>query len=398
MTSSPAMRPVSAPTGLPTVPLLWLGNFLSHSGRATRGVCEELTDELEQRGWPVIRTSNRPARLARLADMLGTAWRQRRHYRVAHVDVFSGPAFVWAEAAVWLLRRLGKPTVLTLHGGNLPRFARAHPRRFARLLRHAAAVTAPSRYLVEQLALRPVSVMPATAAVAHGSTGPDPLARGPAPWGAKPCHIIPNPIDLSLYPYRRREAVRPALVWLRAFHDIYRPAMAVRAAAEVRSEFPETRLVMFGPDKDDGSRTAAAAAVADLGMETCVTMGGAVPKPEVGAHLAAHDIFLNTSSIDNTPISVVEALACGLCVVSTRVGGIPYLLSDGEDAILVPPDDAHAMAAAVIGLLRRPALAERLSRQGRACAATFDKSCVLPQWEVLLRRIAESAAVAAAPA
>jgi glycosyltransferase involved in cell wall biosynthesis len=77
-------------------------------------------------------------------------------------------------------------------------------------------------------------------------------------------------------------------------------------------------------------------------------------------------------------------MACGLCVVSTNVGGIPYLLEHEQDTLLVPSDDPAAMATAVRRLLTEPDLAERLSRNARQKAEQFDWSIVLPQWEALL--------------
>ncbi|HMV50604.1 MAG TPA: glycosyltransferase family 4 protein, partial [Blastocatellia bacterium] len=85
---------------------------------------------------------------------------------------------------------------------------------------------------------------------------------------------------------------------------------------------------------------------------------------------------------------VIEAMAGGLCIVSTNAGGLPYLLEDGEDALLVPPNDPGAMAAAVRRLLTEAGLAERLSRNARRKAESFDWSAVLPQWRTLLRRVA----------
>jgi glycosyltransferase involved in cell wall biosynthesis len=98
---------------------------------------------------------------------------------------------------------------------------------------------------------------------------------------------------------------------------------------------------------------------------------------------------LNTTNVDNTPISILEAMACGLCVVSTSVGGIPYLLEHEHDALLVPPNDPEAMAIAVRRLLTEPGLAERLSRNGRQKAEQFDWSIILPQWEALLISVAQ---------
>ena len=87
-------------------------------------------------------------------------------------------------------------------------------------------------------------------------------------------------------------------------------------------------------------------------------------------------------------MSVLEALATGLCVVSTAVGGIPYLVEDGEQALLTPSDDPAAMAAAVRRILDDPATAERLSARARALAERFDWAAVLPQWDTLLREVA----------
>ena len=92
------------------------------------------------------------------------------------------------------------------------------------------------------------------------------------------------------------------------------------------------------------------------------------------------DIFLNTSNIDNTPVSVVEALACGLCVVSTNVGGIPFLVQNNCNALVVGPDDVRAMSDAVRRILEDTRTAEMLSVNGRATAGRYDWSCVLPKW------------------
>jgi glycosyltransferase involved in cell wall biosynthesis len=81
-------------------------------------------------------------------------------------------------------------------------------------------------------------------------------------------------------------------------------------------------------------------------------------------------------------------MATGLCVVSTDVGGLPDLLRDGEDALLVPPNDPEAMAAAVRRLLTEPGLAATLSHAGRAKVEAMAWPTVLPQWESLLHNAA----------
>jgi glycosyltransferase involved in cell wall biosynthesis len=340
-----------------TQSVLLVGNFLSASV-GNRGVCEELADRLAAGGWSVLTTSGKYGRVARLADMVSTAWANRRRYEVAQVDVYSGRSFLWAEAVAWVLRRAGKPYVLTLHGGSLPKFAGRWNTRMRLLLTSAAAVTAPSGYLLEHM----------------------------KPYRSD-VRLIPNGLDIRDYPCRIRQHPQPRLIWLRAFHEIYNPSLAVETLALLRRDFPAATLLMIGPDKGDGSMGAALHTAKRLGVQDAVECPGAVPKRDVARWIDRGDIFLNTTLVDNTPVSVLEAMACGACVVSTRVGGIPHLLQDGRDALLVKPDDSEAMASAVRRLLRDHELALRISQNARRKAEQFDWSSVMPQWNSLLRSI-----------
>lgn len=337
--------------------VLLVGNFLSHAGGSYQ-VCEALASRLVAAGWPVLTVSDQRNRVLRLADMLLTIWRRRSQYQVAQVDVFSGPSFLWAEWSARLLHRLGKPFVLTLHGGNLPSFANQHPTRARRLLNAAAKVTTPSAYLHE--AMRPFC---------------DGLV------------LLPNALDLARYEFRVRPAPRPTLVWLRAFGQIYNPSLAVQVLAALLKEFPQARLQMIGPDKGDGSIDSLRTETRKLRVETRVELIGGVPKHEVPAYLNRGDLFLNTSNVDNTPVSVIEAMACGLCVVSTDVGGMPYLVDHERDGLLVPPNNSLAMAKAAHRILTQPLLAERLSQNALEKARQFDWTRILPQWESLLRGV-----------
>lgn len=338
--------------------VLLVGTFLS-STLSARGVCEDLAVRLPPLGWRVLTTSTKSSRLSRFLDMVGTTWRERNEYAVAQVDVYSGAAFSWAEAVCWTLRMVGKPYLLVLRGGDLPAFARRWPRRVKHLLQSAAAVTTPSPYLREQM-----SPYRADLLLQH------------------------NPLDLNRYNFRRRERPQPRLIWLRAFHETYNPSLAPRVVALLAQDIPDVHLIMVGRDKGDGSLQAMQRTATALGVSTRIDLPGGVSKAEVSEWMNKGDIFLNTTNVDNTPISVLEAMACGLCVVSTNVGGIPYLLKHEHTALLIPPDDPEAMAAAVRRLLTEPGLAARLSQNGRREAEQFDWSLVLPHWDSLLKDVA----------
>ncbi|MCU1243884.1 MAG: glycosyl transferase family 1 [Candidatus Acidoferrum typicum] len=339
--------------------ILVVGNFLTREGGTTQ-VCEELSGRLHRAGHVVITTSGRKRRISRLTEMLYTTWRYRFSYDVAQVAVFSGASFIWAEAVCNLLTVIRCPYILTLHGGGLPEFARENNRRVRRLLQSAAAVTVPSMYLLDKMR-------------AYRSD----------------LTLIPNALDIAAYE-RTEHHMRPRLAWLRAFHDVYNPMMAPRVLCRLKDEFPPIHLMMIGPDKGDSSRAKTLAEAKRYGVETHLEMHSLLPKDQVPHVLKGADIFLNTSRIDNTPVSVLEAMAAGLCVVSTDVGGIPYLLKSGQEALLVPEGDDAAMAAAVRSLLRDQQLATKIRTTASRKLKNFDWSVVLPQWQDLLTSVARS--------
>jgi len=337
---------------------LFVSNWFSVSDQKYSGFTPQLVSKLTNAGWDITVTSSRSHRLLRAFDMCATAWRARQQYNVAQIDVFSGPAFLWAEATSWLQHRLHKPYVITLHGGNLPSFATRWPGRVHRLLNSASAVTTPSHFLYNELKQCREDIL-----------------------------VLPYALDLMRYEARVRSTPRPRLAWLRAFHQIYAPAVAVEVVSRLKAECPDIALAMFGPDKHDGSWERVKATANTLGVSDKIITPGAIPKATVPEKLASFDVFLNTTTAESFGVSVMEAAALGMCIVTTNVGELPYLWTDGEDALLVPPNDPDAMAAAVRRILTEPGLAERLSYNARKKAEQFTWSVILPQWVNLLLRI-----------
>lgn len=338
--------------------VLLIGNFLSNY--INRSVCEGLAMHFEDNGWHVITASNRLNRVLRLIDMVQTTWSKRYNYDVAQVDVYSGASFIWAEIVCWLLRRAGKPYVLTLHGGNLPAFSRRWPKRVKYLLCTASVVTAPSHYLLDQMS----------------------AYRGDI-------RYIPNALEISMYSFRLRDQPQPRLVWIRAFQDTYNPTLAPKVVSILSKKFPKIQLIMVGPDKGDGSYQKTQQMAVSLGVNNQIVFSGGIKKAEVPIWLNKGDIFINTTNVDNAPVSVLEAMTCGLCVTSTNVGGIPYLLEHEHDSLLVSPNDPYSMAEAISRILLEPGLAERLSLNARIKAEKFDWANILLQWESLLKAVIE---------
>lgn len=337
--------------------ILMIGNYLSQP-KHNRNIWNDLSERLAGAGWGVITTSRQENKVLRLLDMLQTILFKRKQYALAQIDVFSGAAFTFARSCAWLLRLLKKPYVLTLHGGGLPVFARKHPDRIKRLLSTASAVTTPSPFLQVSLADFRNDIL-----------------------------CIPNPVQISSMGYRKRAHLTPNLIWIRAFHEIYNPGLAVRMIKILSQSMPECKLTMIGPDKGDGSFEKVLLLTHEFGLDNQIRVLPGIPSSEVPVLLDTADIFINTTNYDTFPRSLIEAMACGLCVVSTNVGGIPWLVNNGQEGFLVSPDDPQVMADAVLSLLNNPELAERISTQARQKAETLDWSAILPQWEALLSSV-----------
>lgn len=320
---------------------------------------EVLANLLQAQGYNILSVSSERNRYRRLLDIVRTLVSRGRGIDVQCVQVYGGPSFVVEDIASFIGKRFGHRIILHLHGGAMPEFMARYPNWTRRVLSRADAIITPSTF----------------------------LSRAVAKQGFK-AQVIPNVIDLKDYPHRHRKTISPRLFWMRTFHPIWNPLMAVRALALLKRSFPEATLVMAGEDKGQKEETRQLAAT--LGVQDSLRFAGFLDMEGKAREGNVADIFINTNRVDNTPVAVLEACALGLPVVSTRVGGIPDLLTDGETGLLVQDDNAEDMAAAIARLLREPALTARLSANGRVLSEKFAWEQVEPQWNRLFQRLTGS--------
>lgn len=336
--------------------ILMIGAFHAQAGGAPTNA-DALAERLQDIGINSICASRHMAPILRGTDMLWTLMRHVFQYKVVVLHVYSGRAFWWALASAVVARSLGKRLILWLHGGNLPTYYRLHPNRVSFVFKQADIILTPSLYL-EQVFASDFEVQ---------------LLRYELPIGS--------------YPHRVREQAKPRLLWLRAFNADYNPMLAPRVIHLLKSDYPDIKLLMCGADKGDGSLQATQKLAEELGVTDNIEFPGLISKDQIRKYGLEFDIFLNTTTVDNTPVSVIEAMAMGMCVVSTDVGGIPYLVTHEYDGLLVPSNDAYAMAEACRRLFTDPLLAQRLSHQARITAQLFDWNTIGPKWNALLTRL-----------
>jgi L-malate glycosyltransferase len=287
--------------------------------------------------------------LFRLVPYLAALWRTAGRVQVFHVMANSGWSWhLFAAPAIWIARLRGKPVVVNYRGGEADGFLARARRWVAPSLERADAVIVPSGFLEAVFGK-------------HGFA----------------TQVVPNIVNLERFSSAREAAAGrgPRLFVARNLEPIYDNATALRTLALVREHHPDATLVIAGsgPLRAELERLAA-----DLGIADAVTFTGRVDNAAMAALYRNADVMLNPSLVDNMPNSVLESLACGVPVVSTNVGGVPYLVDDGRTALLVPPADPAAMAAAVLRLASTPGLAASLREAGLRQVQQYTWASVRP--------------------
>jgi glycosyltransferase involved in cell wall biosynthesis len=268
-----------------------------------------------------------------IADLWGTA----NLVDVYHVMANSGWSWhLFATPAIWVARLRGKPVVINYRGGEADSFLGKALFWIKLSLNRSDAIIVPSGFL------RAVFDK-------HGIK----------------TEVVPNIIDL--HRFSSADAVvpsddaAPCILVSRNLEPIYDNATAIRAFAIVKKALPSARLIIAGsgPELQNLVNT-----VSELGISTAVTFTGRVNNEDMPALYRQAQVMVNPSLVDNMPNSILEALASGVPVVSTNVGGVPYLVEHGKTALLVPPQDPQEMAAAILVLLKDPAKAGQMQQAG----------------------------------
>ncbi|MGD1077521.1 MAG: glycosyltransferase [Candidatus Sulfotelmatobacter sp.] len=281
-------------------------------------------------------------------------WRGLKGADIAHIFSASYWSFLLAPVPAWLVARLRKKEVLLhYHSGE----ARDHLRRFRTsrpMLGRMDMLVVPSGYLVDVF----------------------------KEFGLK-AEVVPNMVDLSQFGFRARIPLRPYLVCTRGFHPYYRVDLVVQAFAQVQKVFPEARLDLAGGGPLERQ-------IRDLVHQlklSGVRFLGVVSRAEIGRIYDEADIFVNASSLDNMPVSVLEAFASGTPVVSTAPEGMRYLVDHERTGLLSPPGAAAPLAENILRLLRNGELSSRLAASAYEESSRYRWTAVRERWLAVYRKL-----------
>lgn len=193
-----------------------------------------------------------------------------------------------------------------------------------------------------------------------------------------PAIAIANHLDVTRMQARQRDVLRPTFLSNRNFETHYNVRSILDAFREVQSTHADAELVVAG----NGSlRGALEAQARELDLRN-VTFTGPVQPDDMAALYNAADVYVNASLIDNMPLSLLEAYASCLPVVTSDAGGIPWIARDGETARVVPAGDTAALARAMLDVVADQAPAQqRAARARRYVEEEFSWAQVGPKWK-----------------
>lgn len=332
--------------------ILYIGNKLSGHGFNQTGI-EMLGPLLENEGFEVVYASSKKNKWLRFLDMFAATVRHSASTNYVLIDTYSTVNFWYAFLISQLCRVLRLKYIPVLHGGDLPKRLRNNPVLCRLIFKNSLVNVAPSGYLLHAFQDKGFAVM-----------------------------LIPNAIDLQKYPFKQREILAPKLLWVRSLAALYNPEMALRVLQELQKNYPDAELCMVGPDKENMLEKLKIQAQK---LNITVKFTGKLSKESWIKASESYDVFINTTHYDNMPVSVIEAMALGLVVVSTDVGGLPFLIEHNQTGLLVPDNNPMEMAKCIGNVIKDQDFKAKLVQNAYNVIRQFDQKVVKEQWLEILK-------------
>jgi len=291
--------------------------------------------------------------LFRLIPYLARLWHAAGRNDVAHIMANSGWSWhLFAAPAILIARLRGLRVVVNYRGGKADAFLQRQGRLVLPVLKRADALVVPSGFLAK----------------IFGSYGLQTI-------------IVPNIVDLGRFSESDAScgdlAAGPHIIVTRNLEAIYDISTALHAFAAIRAYRPSARMSVAGSGPEEERLVKEAR---ELNLNEAIRFTGSLDREGMARLYRSAHIMLNPSLVDNTPNSILEAWASGVIVVSTNVGGVPFLVADGVDAITVPPREPRAMAKAVVAILDAPQTQESMRTAGKRSASRFTWDQIRPLW------------------
>ncbi len=282
-------------------------------------------------------------------------------HRVDVIHVFSNSGWSWQlfSAPVLLIANLKKtPVIINYRGGEADTYFAQNIERVRPTLKLASSIIVPSGFLQ---------------AVFNK-------------YGFSDAEIIPNIINTERFKITSHK-FNFHLIITRNLETIYGIETAIKSLSTVKRNYPNIKLTIAGSGDQKSNLEALVKA---LELNNHVVFTGRLTPEQIAQLYQEADIMLNPTTVDNMPNSVLEALACGLPVVTTNVGGIPYIIKDYETALFVDVNDHEQMAKKIIELIENPSLRNQLKDNGIQEVQKYTWQKIKPQWMGLYKSLSDN--------
>ena len=310
--------------------ILYIGNKLSKQGNTPTGI--DIFEPLLKQDYNLKCVSDKKNRVARMIDFMFSIIVNRIDCDLILIDTYSTLNFYYAIFSSLLARLFKIPYILILRGGNLEYRLKSSSILSGILFRKAYCLIAPSEFLKNRFKEYGYNVK-----------------------------VLPTPINNNFFMIKPKQITKARLLWVRKFHSIYNPTMAVKVLKILIDKNYDIKLTMVGPDID-GSKRDCEILAQNYGIEDHIEFTGLIKKDDLATYYSKNNIFINTTNVDNTPLSVLEAMASSLIIISTDVGGIRYLLNE-KNAYLVKINDVQEMSNKIIEIIKNQASSiDKISR------------------------------------
>lgn len=274
-------------------------------------------------------------------------------YDIIHIFSASYMSFILAPTpAILIARFFDKKIILNYHSGECRDHLERQGKIAIPIMKKAHKIVTPSGYLVDEFA----------------DFGLD-------------AECVFNIVDFTQFVYRPRPKFEPRIIIARNLEKLYNIPASIRAFKIIKEKYPQAELTVIGAGKAEAEikELIKAENIANISLT------GRVERTEMGELYNKHDIFLNSSDIDNMPISFLEAYACGLAVVSTNAGGIPYICKNEETGLLVERDDHQGLARCILRVLEEDGLGQRLTANAKQECKKYNWTSVRQGWHKVYR-------------
>lgn len=301
------------------------------------GQVEILQKMLEADGHTAEVFSTKASALQRLLLPLKLKTRGKA-FDIFHIHCCSHWGFLPAVVGINVGRRLGKRIVLTYHGGGGEEFFDKHPKLVHYFLTRTDANIVLSGFLAQVFEKHHL-----------------------------PFVTIPNILELDDTLFRLRDKLKPNYICTRAHEPLYNIPCILRAFQKVQALHPEATLTLVG----DGSEHKSLVKMAeDLGLRN-VTFTGRVDNKDIFTYLDRADIMLSAPTVDNMPVSILEAMNAGLLVISSKVGGVPYMVKNNSTGLLFESNDSDALASKMLWAIKNQTIARTITLQAHKAVSRY---------------------------